>query len=404
LPDVGGRVYNVPNMKILQIIPYFYPAWSYGGAPRNTYGLCKELVKRGHEVTVFTTDVLDARNRIKETLEIVDSIDIRRFRNLNHSVAFHHRIFLSPGMIGAMRNSLKSFDIVHLNEYRTLQNLLAHHYAQKYDVPYVVQARGSLVNVIAKQRLKSLFDILGGHTLLQDASRLIAVAPLEVEQYKSQGVSEEKIDIVPNGIDLAEFENLPPRGSFRQKHGLKGNNQVILFLGRVHKIKGIDLLISAFAGLAGNFNDARLVIVGPDDGYLPALKSLVSDLKLEQKVVFTGPLYGDQKLAAYVDADVYALTSSNEVFGVSVLEALACGTPVVVTDCCGIADIIKDKVGLVVPYETAPLKEALCQLLEDDKKRLQYGRDGKTLVRGKYGWVAIAEQMERVYQRCAERR
>jgi glycosyltransferase involved in cell wall biosynthesis len=291
-----------------------------------------------------------------------------------------------------------------LNEYRTLQNLLAHHYAQKYDVPYVVQARGSLVNVIAKQRLKSLFDVLGGYTLLQDASRLIAVAPLEVEQYKSQGVSEEKIDIVPNGIDLAEFKNLPPRGIFRQKYGLKENNQVILFLGRVHKIKGIDLLISAFASLVEDFSDAKLVIAGPDDGYLPALEKLTAELGLEQRVIFTGLLYGDQKLAAYVDADVYALTSSNEVFGVSVLEALACGTPVVVTDCCGIADIIKDKVGLVVPYETAPLKEALCQMLEDDKKRQQYGRDGKALVREKYGWEQIAEQMESVYKRCVERR
>lgn len=404
LPVVSGRVYNEPNMKILQIIPYFYPAWSYGGAPRNTYGLCKELVKRGHEVTVFTTDVLDARNRIKETREIVDGIEIRRFRNLNHSVAFHHRIFLSLGMISEVRDNLKKFDIVHLNEYRTLQNLLAHHYAQKYDVPYVVQARGSLVNVIAKRKLKSLFDVLGGHTLLQDASRLIAVAPLEVKQYKSRGVSEEKIDIVSNGIDLDEYKDLPPRGIFRQKYGLKENIQIILFLGRVHKIKGVDLLISAFADLAGDFDDARLVVAGPDDGYLPTLKNLVAELRLEQKVLFTGPLFGEQKLNAYVDADVYALTSSNEVFGVSVLEALACGTPVVVTDCCGIADIIRDKVGLVVPYETAPLKEALCQLLEDDKKRQQYGRDGKALVRGKYGWGAIAERMDRVYERCVGRK
>jgi glycosyltransferase involved in cell wall biosynthesis len=390
-------------VKILQVIPYFYPAWSYGGTLASTFSMCKELIKRGHEVTVFTTDVLDARNRIKETREIVDGIEIMRFRNLNNYMAFHHRIFLSQGMIKKMKNNLNKFDIVHLNEYRTLQNVFAHHYALKYDIPYVVQTHGSLINVIAKQKLKSLFDVLGGHTLLQDASRLIAVAPLEVEQYKSQGVSEEKIDIVPNGIDLAEFKHLPPKGIFKQKYGLKENNQIILFLGRVHKIKGIDLLISAFAGLAGDFDDARLVIAGPDDGYLPALKSLVAELGLEQKILFTGPLFGEQKLAAYVDADVYALTSSNEIFGVSVLEALACGTPVVVTDRCGIADIIKDKVGLVVPYETAPLKEALCQLLEDDKKRQQYGRDGKALVRGNYGWLVIAEQMERVYKRCAER-
>jgi glycosyltransferase involved in cell wall biosynthesis len=400
LPNIFEKAYNVQNMKILQVISYFYPAWAYGGPPRNVYGLCKELVKRGHEVTVFTTDALDARNRIKETREAVDGIEIRRFRNMSNYVAFHHHIFLSPGMIGAMSKNMKNFDIVHLNDYRTLQNLIAYRNARKHDVPYVLQARGSLVNIITKQRLKSLFDAWRGRKLLQDAARLIAVAPLEVEQYKSYGISEEKIDIIPNGIDLTEFEKLPPRGSFRQKHGLAANHKVILFLGRVHKIKGIDLLISAFAGLAEDFNEARLVVAGPDDGYLPELKSLTRELGLAEKVIFTGPVYGEEKLAAYVDADVYALTSSYEVFGISIFEALACGTPVIVTDRCGIANIIKDKAGLVVPYAAAPLKDALYKILADDKKRQQYGRDGQALVRRKYGWGAIAAKTAQVYQRC----
>ena len=382
----------------MQVIPYFYPAWSYGGPPRSVYGLCKELVKRGHEVTVFTTDALDGRNRIKEKREITDGIEIRRFRNLNNYIAYRHRIFLSPGIINAMREDLKKYDVVHLNEFRTLQNLLAHHYAMKYEVPYIVQPRGSVVNILAKQRLKSLFDVMGGRTLLKDATRLIALAPLECTQFISYGVGEEKIEVVPNGIDLTEYQDLPAKGGFRQKHGLESNHKVILFLGRVHKIKGIDLLIKAFGGIAGEFNDARLVIAGPDDGYLPALVNLVGELKLEEKVIFTGPLYGEQKLAAYVDADVYTLTSLYESFGVSVFEALACGTPVVVTDRCGIADIIKNKGGLVVPYEAAPLKDALRQMLEDDSKRQQYGMDGQALVRGKYGWGAIAERMEGVYK------
>ncbi|OGN96144.1 MAG: hypothetical protein A2Y89_03805 [Chloroflexi bacterium RBG_13_51_18] len=387
-------------MKILQVIPYFYPAWSYGGPPRNAYGLCRELAKRGHEVTVFTTDALDGRNRVKEKVETTVGIEIRRFRNLNNYVAFRHRIFLSPGMIGAIRKNLKNYDVVHLNEFRTLQNLLAHRYARQNDVPYIVQARGSLVNVLAKQRLKSLFDVMGGRALLRDASRLIALAPLEVVQYMSYGVDEGKIDIIPNGIDLAEYHNLPSKGSFREKHGLDAKHKVILFLGRLHKIKGIDLLINAFSGLAGDFSDARLVIAGPDDGYLPSLHYLVGELKLEEKVIFTGPVYDEQKLAAYVDADVYALTSSYEVFGISIFEALACGTPVVVTDRCGIADIIRDKAGLVAPYEAAPLKEALRQMLGDEKIRQKYGKDGQALVRGKYGWGAIAEEMEGVYKRC----
>ena len=389
-------------MKILQVIPYFYPAWAYGGPPRNLYGMCKELVNRGHKVTVFTTDALDGRNRIKEAQETVDGIEIRRFRNLNNWVAFHHRIFLSPAMIGAMRQDLQKYDIVHLNEFRTLQNLRAHHYAQQKDVPYVLQARGSLVNVLAKQKLKTLFDFIGGGTLLRDAARLIAVAPLEVVQYMGYGINEHKIDIIPNGIDLTEFTELPPKGSFRQQHGLDVKHKVILFLGRLHRIKGIDLLIKAFDAIARDFSHSRLMIAGPDDGYLSSLKKLVADLKLEEKVFFTGPVYGEEKLAAYVDADVYALTSSYEVFGISILESLACGTPVIVTDRCGIADIVKDKAGLVAPYEVEGIKDTLRQMLGDELKRQKYGQDGQALVRAEYGWESIAERTEGVYVRARE--
>ena len=403
LPAICRRDYNIPNMKILHVISYFYPAWSYGGPPRNAFGLCRELVKRGHEVTVFTTDALDARHRVKETQETVDGIEIKRFRNLNNYAAFRHRIFLSPGMMGGMSKELKNYDVVHLNDYRTLQNLIAYRNAKKFNVPYVLQARGSLVNIITKQGLKSTFDALQGRQLLRNAARLIAVAPQEVEQYKSFGISAEKIDIVPNGIDLEEYENLPARGTFRHKYGLGASNKVVLFLGRVHKSKGIDLLIKAFAGIARDFTDARLVVAGPDDGHLPELKAMAAGLGLTNKVIFTGPLFGEDKLAAYVDADVYALTSSYEVFGISIIEALACGTPVVVTDRCGIADIIKDKAGLVVPYDAAPLKDALRQMLENETLRQKLGRLGKALVRREYGWSTIAAKTEQVYQRALEK-
>ncbi len=387
-------------MKILQVIAYFYPAWSYGGPPRNTYELCKELVKRGHQVTVFTTDALDAENRIKETQEIVDGIEIRRFRNLNNYVAFRHRIFLSAGMPEAMKKEIRNYDIVHLNDLRTLQNIAAYNNARKYGIPYVLQAHGSLVNILAKQQLKSLFDACYGRKILQNAARLLALTPLEIEQYKGYGISDEKIDIVPNGIELDDFKKLPPRGKFRQKHGLGNKQKVILFLGRLHKIKGIDLLINAFADIAKDFDDARLVVAGPDDGYLSALKSLTERLGLVGKVLFPGALYDEDKLEAYVDADVYALTSSYEIFGISILEALACGTPVIVTNRCGIADVIKDKAGLVVPYEKEPLTQALGTLLADEGLRKRFGQNGKALVREHFNWTKIAKQIEQVYRRA----
>jgi len=387
-------------MRILQVIPYFYPAWAYGGPPRNVYGLCKELVKRGHEVIVFTTDTLNGRNRVRETQEIIDGIEVRRFRNLSNTIAYRDKIFISPGMIFGLRNSLRNFDIIHMHEYRTLQNLIVHHFARKYGTPYVLQTRGSLPRIMAKQRLKQIYDILWGYRLLRDASKVVALTQIEAEQYKSMGVSQDRIEIVPNGIDLAEFENLPQRGEFRKKWRINNSRKIVLFLSRIHKIKGPDLLAKAFATLVKDYNNIQLVIAGPDDGYLPMLKKLIQELKIEEKVLFTGLLYGRDKLAAYIDADVYVLPSAYEIFGRTLLEACACGTPIIVTDRCGIADVIDGQAGLAVAYDKDALGKALLDILSDDQMRLQFGEKGKLLVREKFNWEKISEQVEDIYESC----
>jgi len=205
---------------------------------------------------------------------------------------------------------------------------------------------------------------------------------------------------VPNGIDLFEFDNLPKRGEFRRKYGLGSDQKIILYLGRIHKIKGLDLLAKAFAQVLNDF-DVKLVITGPDDGYLPTLIRLIKELEIEEKVLFTGPLYGEDKLEAYVDADVYVLPSFYEIFGITVLEALACGTPVIVTDRCGLADVINGQAGLVVPYDKEQLQHALLNMLGNVKMRQQFGEKGKLLVCEKFDWEKIAEQVESVYIRTS---
>jgi len=233
--------------------------------------------------------------------------------------------------------------------------------------------------------------------VLKDASRVIAVTRTEAEQYKSMGVSEDKIEIIPLGIDLSVFDSLPERGEFRRKYGLGNDQRIILYLGRIHKIKGLDLLAKAFADLSQASNNIKLVIVGPDNGYLPSLKKLITDLEISDKVLLTGPLYGQEKLKAYVDADVYVLPSYYEIFSVTVLEACACGTPVIVTDRCGLADVISGQAGLVVPYDKEQLSNTILHMLSDDKMRRDFSEKGKLLVRQKFNCDKMAEQVERVY-------
>jgi glycosyltransferase involved in cell wall biosynthesis len=384
-------------MRILQVIPYFFPAEAYGGPVQSSNHLSKELVRRGHQVIVYTTDAMNSSTRQKVRYLEMEGRKVHYFRNLSNNLAWHG-LFLAPAMVFQLRKEIGTFDVIHLQDYRNFQNIVVHHYAKKCGVPYVVQARGELVTFFQRGRLKKVFDRLWGCKILKDASRAIAVTPTEVEQYKSMGVSQDKIEIVPNGIDLSEFDDLPQRGEFRVKYDLEANQKVILYLGRINWIKGLDLLASAFADISKSSNDVKLAIVGPDGGYLPALKKLIKELGIEGKVLFTGPLYGRHKLEAYVDADVYVLPSLYEIFGITLLEALACGTPVIVTDRCGIASIIDGQAGLVTPCDKEQLAGTLSHMLSDDRMRREFGERGKLLVREKFNWEIIAEQIENIYR------
>lgn len=360
------------------------------------YHLSRELVKRGHEVVVYTTDTIDATTRQKAKCMEIEGIKVFYFRNISNSLAWR-RYFLPLGMSFRLRKEIKSFDIIHVHGFRDFPSVFVHYHAKKHGVPYVLQAHGSVITFFQKGMLKRVFDRIWGYRILKDASKLIALTRIEAEQYKSMGVSENKIEIVPNGIDLSEFENLPQKGGFRRKCGINDNQKMILYLARICKIKGLDLLVKAFAELSKEIGNVKLVIAGPDDGYLTSLKKLVADLEISDKVLFTGPLYGEEKLRAYVDADVYVLPSVYETFPVTVLEACACGVPVIVTDRCGIADFVDGNVEYVVEYDKNQLRDAIIKVLSDERLRKRFGEEGKRLVREKFGWDKVVLDIENIY-------
>ena len=375
-------------MKILHVTQFFSPV--HGGSAEVPYHLSKELAKRGHEVTIYTSDYKLSQDYISS----IPSVEVHPFKTWSSWA----NLYVTPGMINRAKEETRHFDIIHMHNYRSFQNLVVAHYAKEYDIPYVLQAHGSATTFFQKRWLKRTFDAIWGYRILKDASKVIAVTKIEAAQYRSMGVGENKIEVVPHGIDLAEFDNLPERGKFRKKYSLNDSQMIILYLGRIHKTKGLDLLTKAFAGLSEKLDDAKLVIVGPDDGYLSSLKKLITDLEISDKVLFAGPLYDQDKLTAYVDADVYVLPSSYEIFGITILEAMACGIPVVATDRCGIADVVDNQAGLVIPHDSEQLQHALLQTLGDNKMRREFGEKGKLLVREKFNWEKVSEQVESVYK------
>ncbi|MGD0995695.1 MAG: glycosyltransferase [Candidatus Bathyarchaeia archaeon] len=390
-------------MRILFVTPYFYPAEAFGGPVKVAFDVGRELVRRGHEVVVFTSDAKDLENRLDVERDEIEGMQVYYFRNLFMSLVKWSKLFITPDLPKKMMSDLKSFDIVHVHEYTTYQNIVVHHFAKKFGVPYVLQAHGSLPK-IGRQARKWIYDAFFGSTLLRDASKVIALSEIEAEQYKCAGVPAEKIAIVPNGIDLTEYSDLPPKGSFKKKFGLEKNEKIVLYLGRIHEIKGIDILVRAFANILHKLDDVRLVIVGPDDGYLGEIEALIKALKIENKVLISGPLYGKDKLEAYVDADVYVLSSIYEIFGISLLEAYACSTPVIASSVGGLKDlVINGETGfLVEPGSIVELSRSIVFMIDNSASAKRMGMKGREFVKNFSAWTVI-NRLECLYDEIASK-
>jgi len=387
-------------MKILQVTNFFKPSFEAGGVTRVAYSISKQLVKRGHEVTVFTTN-RSSKNINIETNKLLnmEGMKIYYFENLRK----YFPIEIPPipyYLLIINKDEFKNYDIIHIHEHRTLLAIIVSHYARKYSIPYVIQPHGSILPFFQKKNLKKKFDYMVGNRILMHASKVIALNKKEAEQIKKMGVENVKIEIIPNGIDISEYSNLPCKGEFKKKYSIKENERIILYLGRIHKIKGVDLLIEAFSLLCCKLDNIKLVIIGPDNGFLPTLKKQINNYKLENKVLFLGPLYGRDKLEAYVDADVYVLPSRYETFPISVLEAAVCGTPVVITDRCGIVDIVEGKLGYVSEFNAYSLMNTICVALTAGDLNNSFNGAGTQIIDADFSWHDITKKIENTYDTC----
>lgn len=389
-------------MRILQILPYF--AWSYGGPVRVVYELSENLSKAGHDVTIYTTNV-NRERRLGEfdKPKFKYDVEIRYFECLNNWMANRMKLHISRSMHQAIKTDMKKFDIVHLHEYRSIPHVYVWYYAKKYGVPYIVQAHGASPRTLVGQGAglvlsKTLYDTIFGKKIVKGASKVIALTRTEADQYKKMGVEEGKIEIIPNGIDLSACASLPKRGGFRRKYSISDDEKIILYLGRIHKTKGLDLPVNALPDLVKELNNVRLVVVGPDDGFLPNLKKQIKDLKIDDRILFTGPLYERDRLGAYTDADVYVLPSVYETFPITVLEACACGVPVIVTKQCGIANLVERyELGCVIEHNEKDLQIAILKFFSDNEFRKKAGENGKKLIKERFGWPVILKRVEKVY-------
>lgn len=385
-------------MKILQVTNFFKPSWEAGGPVRATYEISKSLVQDGHDVTVYTTDGFKHRlDVIKNKPVSVDGIKTYYFRNLSLCLSKNMNLPIPYYLPVVLKKEIKNFDVIHIHEYRTFLAVLIHYYAKKYNIPYVLQPRGSMP-LLGKSNQKKIFDYFFGNSLVKDAKLIIASSKVESSHYLGvfPCLDQNKIVHVPNGLNIQDYCNLSKKGEFRKKYSINENEKIILFLGRIHEIKGLNILVEAFYNLVKYFGGVKLVVAGPDDGYLTKLKVIIEDLGLSDNIIFTGPLYESEKIEAYVDADIFVLPSMYESFGNVVLEAIACGTPIIVTDRCGVSEWISD-FGYIVEFDATQLRNAMFTLFTDKSQYNNFSRSCQNALYSSFSWDSVAEQMGKIY-------
>jgi glycosyltransferase involved in cell wall biosynthesis len=378
-------------VKILQVIPYFTP--QKGGDVNVCYNISKQLAKIGHEVTIITTDFeLDK--------EYANSIEKHGVKVLPfHCIADISLFLISPSMKKWFQNNIKYFDIVHLHDFRSYQNNVATYYSSKYKIPYVIQPHASTPRNISKKTLKWLYDIFYGYRIIKNAHKIIAVSKEEAIYDKQWGGKENRIEVIYNGMDVDSFLKPPKAGNFKKKHGI--DNKLILYLGRVNALKGLDNLVKAFAELIKVYDDYYLVIAGPDDGYQACLVSLIRNLGISDKVKFTGFLNEQDKLSALVDADVFVHTVKYMGgVGIAPFEAILCNTPVIVSPGCG--ELIKETdSGYLVKYgDIKELKNQLLYVTNNLNEAHEKVERGRKYIFEHLTWDKVVQKIEQLYYSC----
>jgi glycosyltransferase involved in cell wall biosynthesis len=338
---------------------------------------------------------------MREKFQVIDGARVFFFPNISKRYGF----FIDPNLLFVLRSTINDFDVVHLHEYRTFQNLIFY-YSRRSHVPYVLSPHGEL-QYNFKQRsdisfLRGLYGHLFGKSLILHADKLLALTKVESLQLTKLGVEKDKIQVVPNGINETDYLDPPPKGRFRKSFGL-GEEQIILYLGRISEEKGIDKLVAAFSTMKHK-RTLKLVLAGQDHGFLPYLKNMVSDLNLEDKVLFTGSLNRRDVMAAYNDASIVVYATRQEGFGIVALEAGAMGTPVIVSNDPAVDFVREGRFGLSVEYgNLVELKGALEMILEDNALAKKLGENGRKYVLENFSWNLVGKKIESVYDQVARR-
>ena len=381
-----GKILNV-----LHITPSMSPSW--GGPGIVVSELTTELARQGTRCEIVTTH----GHRVGTGQVPTPSVPVYSFPT---GLLARFWTGYSKEISRFVNDRAASFDLIHIHEIWHYPGYVAFCAAMKYKLPFVLTIHGELSDWGLKQKTlkKRIYRLCLLNRMLHEAGALHAITNAEKEQVNKLGY-ETPVIVAPNGIQSSVFETLPsPRRLIQRFPKLKGK-RVVLYLGRLHPKKGLDILARSFSSIVRKFENAVLLVVGPDKfGTKEYIQSILSEKGILDKTVFTGLLTGEDKLAAMNCADLFVLPSHSEGFAVTVLEAMAARLPVVITRGCEFNEVSEHRAGLVVEADEAQIAEAITILLSDADLCKSMGQQGYELVTEKYTWQATAARIDDLYK------
>ncbi|MCL5995615.1 MAG: glycosyltransferase [Chloroflexi bacterium] len=380
-------------MRVLFVAPFLEPAWAMGGMAISPAAWAQALQAQGHQVEVLTTNA-DVNGNLSVPLG-------KPIERDGYVVTYFPRFvwsgnrFVSPQLFEACRKKIQSFDCLHAVGLWTFPSLVASLIAESKQVPYVLSLHGGLMAWAygRHRRRKQLFMQLVEGRRLSHASALLCSSEMEQNHFKQLGLPG-KSYVISNIVRRVDTELVQARRMFRTQYHLE-DAQVLLFAGRLVENKGLHLTLAAFAAVANQFPQARLVIVGPsEDKSSAVLKRQVHDSGLADRVLFVGTLSGNAYWQAIAGADMFVLNSYSENFGMAPAEALSLGKPVLLSDQVGIASLVQEyHAGMIAPLDLMAITQVMQEMLSDGAMLDQMGQNGMRLAREHFSSSVVGKRL-----------
>lgn len=384
-------------MRIVHAIPSLDPA--DGGPPAVAVRLAEAQARLGHEVRLVHLE--PPPDRAEAVAGLIASPPGHR-RSEVEAVpmprGFGQRLRAWRGRVAAHRP-----EIVHAHGLWQPEILAIARECREAGVPYVLETYGTLNPwALSQKRLKKrIFLALVHRRLLRNAAFIHALNDVEARHIAAEA-GDAPIEVFPNGVFLEEFDGADVSRGRARVAGL-GEAPFALFLARLHPVKGLDLLAEAFAIVAKSNPEAHVVVAGPEDVGAEDFRARIRQLGVEARVHLVGEVSGTFKKDLLCGATCFVQPSRQEGFSVAILEALAAGRPVAITEGCNFPQVASAEAGFVVPFDRDRLATAIATLLSDRSEAARRGANARSLVEHNYTWEAIASRCVEAYRRGIER-